>query len=177
MATTSTLHLSHLAGKVRDIPDFPKPGIVFKDITPVLSDGQAFLALTEHLSALVPGHTTHLAAIESRGFLLAAAVAVRLKLGVVLIRKPGKLPYSTLSHSYDLEYGRDTLQIHVDALSPRDHVCILDDVLATGGTACAAETLCLQTGATVTGFAFFMELVALNGRQQLKAPAKSLLRI
>jgi adenine phosphoribosyltransferase len=162
---------------IRDVPDFPKPGILFKDITPLLADGEALDAMATHLAGLVPKHTTRLASIESRGFILGTAVAMKLGIGLALIRKPGKLPYSTFSHSYELEYGKDTLQIHVDALSPKDHVCIVDDVLATGGTAQAAEVLCVETGATVTGFAFLMELGFLKGRAKLKAQAKSLITI
>lgn len=162
---------------IRDVPDFPKPGILFKDITPVLAHAQAFDALATHLAGLVPKHTTRLASIESRGFLLGSAVAMKLGLGLALIRKPGKLPFSTFSHSYELEYGKDTLQIHVDALTPNDHVCIVDDVLATGGTAQAAEVLCVETGATVTGFAFLMELGFLKGKAKLKAQSKSLITL
>lgn len=162
---------------IRDVPDFPKPGILFKDITPVLANAEAFAALAAHLADIVPSDTTKLASIESRGFLLGAAVAQRLGLGLVLIRKPGKLPYSTFSHSYDLEYGKDTLQIHVDALSPADKVCILDDVLATGGTAQAAEILCRETGAEVVGLSFMMELGFLNGRAKLQAPVQSLIQL
>lgn len=162
---------------VRNVPDFPKPGILFKDITPVLSDPKAFHALTAHLAELVPAHATKIASIESRGFILGSAVAMHLGLGLTLIRKPGKLPYSTFTHAYDLEYGKDSLQIHVDALSPQDHVCIVDDVLATGGTAGAAEVLCLETGASVVGFAFMMELGFLNGRSKLKADSKSLIKL
>jgi len=162
---------------IRNVPDFPKPGILFKDITPVLAEPKAFKALIGHLAKIVPPHTTKIASIESRGFILGSAVAMELGLGMVLIRKPGKLPFSTFSHSYDLEYGKDTLQIHVDALAPEDHVCILDDVLATGGTANAAEVLCLETGAVVSGFAFLMELGFLNGRKKLKAASKSLITL
>jgi adenine phosphoribosyltransferase len=160
---------------IRDVPDFPKPGILFKDITPLLSDPQAFRALVHELSATIPAQVTKLASIESRGFILGSALACELGLGLVLIRKPGKLPYATLSHSYDLEYGRDTLQIHVDALEDRDRVCIVDDVLATGGTASAAEMLCRETGATVLGFSFLMEIQGLNGRAKLNAPVQSLI--
>lgn len=162
---------------IRDVPDFPKPGILFKDITPLLSDAKAFASLVQHLSELIPAHTTRVASIESRGFILGAAVALKRGLGMTLIRKPGKLPYATLSHSYELEYGTDTLQIHVDALNDQDHVCIVDDVLATGGTAAAAETLCLETGATVSGFAFLMELGFLKGRERLKAQSRSLIAL
>ena len=162
---------------IRNVPDFPKPGILFKDITPVLSDAKAFRSMVVHLSKLVPAGTTRLASIESRGFILGAAVAMELELGLVLIRKPGKLPYATFSHSYDLEYGKDTLQIHVDALDENDRVCIVDDVLATGGTANAAEVLCMETGAKVTGFAFLMELSFLKGRNRLKAPPHTLITL
>lgn len=171
--TKPTLSAEQLKRLIRDVPDFPKPGILFKDITPVLADGPAFEALVQHLAALVPKQTTKLVAIESRGFILGAAVAMRLGLGMVLVRKPGKLPYATLSHSYALEYGKDTLQIHVDALNPQDRVCIIDDVLATGGTAQATEVLCVETGAKVAGFVFMMELGFLNGRQKLKAPTET----
>jgi adenine phosphoribosyltransferase len=174
---TPTLSVDQIHEMIRNVPDFPKPGILFKDITPVLSDPKAFNAMAAHLAKLVPSHTTRLASIESRGFILGSAVAMHLGLGMALIRKPGKLPYSTFSHSYELEYGKDTLQIHVDALSAKDHVCIVDDVLATGGTAAAAEALCLETGATVTGFAFLMELGFLNGRKKLKANSAALIQL
>lgn len=162
---------------IRDVPDFPKLGILFKDITPVLSDAKAFQSLASHLAHLVPKSTTKLAAVESRGFILAAAVAMKLGLGMVLIRKPGKLPYATLSHSYALEYGQDTLQIHVDALDRGDRVCIVDDVLATGGTARAAEILCSETGAGISGFAFMLELQFLKGRAGLRSEARSLITV
>lgn len=162
---------------IRDVPDFPKKGILFKDITPVLADGQAFSKLAELMGEMVPHKTTKLAVIESRGFLLGSAIAMKLGLGVVLIRKPGKLPYATLTHSYDLEYGKDSLQIHVDALNLDDRVCIIDDVLATGGTAQAAEVLCNETGASVVGHVFMMELGFLKGREKLKAKAQSLITL
>lgn len=167
--------LSEIQSLIRDVPDFPKPGILFKDITPLLANPQGFSTCVEQMSRLVPKHSTKLAAIESRGFILGAAMAQKLGLGLVLIRKPGKLPYATLNHSYQLEYGRDTLQIHVDALNERDHVCIVDDVLATGGTAQAAEVLCAETGSSVSGFAFLMELKAHKGQTKLKALSQSLL--
>lgn len=174
---SASMTMSQIEKLIRDVPDFPKPGILFKDITPVLSHGPAFQSMTTHLAELVPPGTTRLASIESRGFILGAAVAMKLGLGMVLIRKPGKLPYATLSHSYELEYGKDTLQIHVDALSANDKVCIIDDVLATGGTASATEILCVETGATVSGFAFLMELGFLNGRKKLKANSRSLITL
>jgi len=172
-----TMTMEQVQKLIRDVPDFPKPGILFKDITPVLADPKAFKSMVSHLAELVPPGTTRLASIESRGFILGAAVAMKLDMGMVLIRKPGKLPYATLSHSYELEYGKDTLQIHVDALTSKDKVCIVDDVLATGGTAAATETLCLETGAVVSGFAFLMELGFLNGRKKLKASARSLITL
>ncbi len=173
----SEFSVDQLHGIIRDVPDFPKPGIIFKDISPLLADAAAFKSLTKHLAKTVPPHTTKIASIESRGFILGSAVAIELGLGMVLIRKPGKLPFSTFSHSYELEYGKDTLQIHVDALDSNDHVCIVDDVLATGGTASAAEILCVETGATVTGFSMMMELGFLNGRRKLKAPVHSLITL
>lgn len=160
---------------IRDVPDFPKPGILFKDITPVLADPSQFSLLINQMCKIVPKGVTKLVAIESRGFILAAAMAKEMGLGLVLIRKPGKLPYATLSHSYALEYGEDMLQIHVDALNAKDTVCIVDDVLATGGTAHAAEILCHDTGATVVGFVFMMELSALGGRKRLKNEAQALI--
>ena len=171
------LSIDQLNALIRDVPDFPKPGILFKDITPALKDSRGLKSMMVHMSKQVPAGTTAIASIESRGFILGSAVAMHLGLGLVLIRKPGKLPYSTLSHSYDLEYGKDTLQIHVDALGPKDRVCIIDDVLATGGTASAAETLCRETGASVSGFGFLIELRFLAGRKKLKSPAHSLITL
>jgi adenine phosphoribosyltransferase len=171
------MSVAELRALIRDVADFPKPGILFKDITPLLSDSRAFHSLAEHMAALVPEGTTKLAAIESRGFILGSAMAMKLGIGMVLIRKPGKLPYATLSHSYALEYGSDTLQIHVDALNETDRVCIVDDVLATGGTAQATEILCIETGAKVSGFALLMELGFLNGRAKLKSPVAALMTI
>ncbi len=171
------MHVEGISAMIRNVPDFPKPGILFKDITPVLNDARAFQSLAGHMGQLVPKGTTKLAAIESRGFILASAMALKLGLGIALIRKPGKLPYATLSHSYALEYGQDTLQIHVDALAENDRVCIVDDVLATGGTARAAEILCAETGAEVSGFALMLELNSLKGREKLRAPVHSLIQV
>lgn len=169
--------VENLRSLIRDVPDFPKPGILFKDITPVLSNPRAFTAMTNHLAHLVPKGTTKIASIESRGFILGSAVAVKLGIGMALIRKPGKLPFATLTHSYDLEYGKDSLQIHVDSFAAGEQVCILDDVLATGGTAQAAEILCSEAGARVNGFVFLMELGFLNGRGKLRAPIRSLITL
>ncbi len=173
----AAMPMSQVEKLIRDVPDFPKPGILFKDITPVLSHPQAFQSMISHLAELVPPGTTKLVSIESRGFILGAAVSMKLGIGMVLVRKPGKLPFATLSHSYELEYGKDTLQIHVDALNSKDKVCVVDDVLATGGTAAATETLCLESGAAVSGFAFLMELGFLNGRKRLKAASRSLITL
>ncbi|MGE4130056.1 MAG: adenine phosphoribosyltransferase [Bdellovibrionales bacterium] len=173
----SSMTIDQIHKMIRDVPDFPKPGILFKDITPVLADPKAFKSMIHHLAELVPSGTTRLVSIESRGFLLGASLAMEMGIGMVLVRKPGKLPYATLSHSYDLEYGKDTLQIHVDALTSGDQACIVDDVLATGGTARATEILCMETGANVNGLVFLMELGFLKGRDKLKAPSRSLITL
>ena len=161
---------------VRDIPDFPKPGILFRDITPLLLDpgamAAAIQALAEPLSKL---RITKVAAIESRGFLLGAPVAMALGVGLALIRKPGKLPAGTHRVDYDLEYGTDALESHRDALGPSDRVAVVDDVLATGGTACAAGALVERSGARVAGYAFLIELTALGGRPRLTGQVSSVL--
>lgn len=166
--------LEELKSEIRDVPDFPKPGVVFKDITPLIGRGQSLRSLIEYMARLVPSSTTKLACVESRGFILGSALASHLGLGMALIRKPGKLPGSTFSKAYSLEYGMDALHILTDSLSSTDRVCIVDDVLATGGTASAAEALCLEAGACVSGFAFMIELSFLKGRGQLKYPVQSL---
>lgn len=157
-----------LGSRVRDIPDFPEPGIVFKDITPVLADPWAFGAVVESLAATARmlGATT-IAAIEARGFLLAAPVAIGLGAGIIPIRKQGKLPSTTYSQSYELEYGTATLEIHDDAVRPGERVLLIDDVLATGGTAAAAHSLLRQCGAQVLGLAVLMELTFLPGRERV----------
>jgi adenine phosphoribosyltransferase len=153
---------------IRDVPDFPKPGIIFKDITPLLNDAQAFTETVNLLSnAAGNRHITHVAGIESRGFIFAAAVALNLGVGFVPIRKPGKLPYDTLSESYSLEYGTDSIEIHKDAFGEGDTVLLVDDLLATGGTMSAAVRLVENTGAAVSKILFVIELTFLNGRNQL----------
>lgn len=153
---------------IRDVPDFPKPGILFKDITPLLQDGPAFAHCIEQLLALVPTSSYDVVCgIESRGFLFGAPLALRAGKGFVPIRKPGKLPYKSVSQSYDLEYGTDRIEIHVDAVAKGQRVLIVDDVLATGGTMGAAVKLVQQVGGTVVGTCFLMELLFLNGRQRL----------
>lgn len=157
-----------LASLVRDVPDFPKPGVVFKDITPLLQNGGAFSAFSQHLSDRYADQAvTQIVGIESRGFIFGAGLATRMGLGLTLVRKRGKLPRATSRQEYALEYGTDELHIHSDALGARDRVVIVDDVLATGGTAAATIELVRSTGATVVESAFLMELCFLEGRAKL----------
>jgi adenine phosphoribosyltransferase len=153
---------------IRDVPDFPVPGILFRDITPLLRDADAFAAaldmITERVQAITPDAV---AAIESRGFLFGAPVAARLALPFVPIRKPGKLPAARMTIEYTLEYGDSQLDIHADALSPGERAVIIDDLLATGGTALAAAKLVELTGASVAALVFLIELAALGGRDAL----------
>jgi adenine phosphoribosyltransferase len=154
-----------LTSMIRDVPDYPKPGIVFKDITPLLADGPAFAAVVQ---ALADGSdVTKVVGIEARGFILAAPVAYVLGAGFVPVRKHGKLPSETHAESYELEYGAATLEVHVDAFGPGDRVLIVDDVLATGGTAAATTELVRRTGATVAGVVVLLELGFLAGRTKL----------
>lgn len=153
---------------IRDIPDFPKKGIVFKDITPLLADAKLFEEVTERLSEYFSNKdVTKVAAIDARGFLFAGAVAVRLKAGVVPIRKEGKLPYKTYTETYELEYGSSTLAIHIDSFRSNDNVILIDDLLATGGTALAAANLIKKAGGRLLGMGFVIELTFLNGRTKL----------
>jgi adenine phosphoribosyltransferase len=155
---------------VRDIPDYPKPGIVFKDITPLLGDGPAFRAV---VSALASGYgrVDKVAGIEARGFILAAPAACQLGAGFVPIRKQGRLPGPTYRQSYELEYGTATIEVHKDAFRPGERVLIIDDVLATGGTAAAAMSLVRQAGAGIAGLAVILELTFLGGRAKLGGQA------
>jgi len=153
---------------IRDIPDFPKPGIVFKDITPLLADAALFKRTTMAMAeAFRDAGITHVVAIESRGFLLGAPVAQALNAGLVPVRKPGKLPGKTASVKYALEYGTDSLEIHADACDAAARVLIVDDVLATGGTAKATAELVRGRGALVVGFSFLMTLSFLDGTKRL----------
>jgi len=153
---------------VRDVPDFPKPGIVFRDITPLLANPQAFQDAVEQMAAPFLGGTVDVvAAAEARGFILAAPVALRLKLPFVPIRKPGKLPFDTHRHAYDLEYGSDSLEMHVDGIQPGQRVLVIDDVLATGGTVGACIRLVEQCGGQVAACAFLIELLALRGKERV----------
>jgi adenine phosphoribosyltransferase len=153
---------------IRDIPDFPKPGIMFKDITPLLADAAAFRETIEQFAAAYKdAGVTKVMGAEARGFILGGALALELRAGFVPARKPGKLPGTTTKAEYALEYGTDTLEIHEDAIGPNDKVLIIDDVLATGGTAHAKAELAESTGATVVGYAFLLELDFLHGREKL----------
>ena len=153
---------------VRDVPDFPKPGILFKDITGVLIDPALFRRAVKGMAeAFAKDQVTHVVGIESRGFIFGAAVADRLGAGFAPVRKPGKLPSATLRASYDLEYGSDALEIHADAVTKGQRVLIVDDVLATGGTAKAACDLIALLGSQVVGCSFLMELTALRGARRL----------
>jgi adenine phosphoribosyltransferase len=154
---------------VRDVPDFPKPGIIFKDITPVLLDPRLFGMATEAMAARFVNHgVTRVVAVESRGFLFGAPIALRLGAGLVPVRKPGKLPSVRQRVQYELEYGTDALEMHADAIGARDRVLIVDDVLATGGTAEAAGRLVRGQGAELAGFSFLIELGFLSGRERLE---------
>ncbi len=166
-----------IAARVRDIPDYPKPGIVFKDITPLLADGAALKAV---VSALATGHgpVDKVVGIEARGFILAAPAACELGAGFVPVRKQGRLPAPTYAQSYDLEYGTATIEVHRDAFSPGERVLIIDDVLATGGTADAAASLIRRAGADIIGIAVILELTFLGGRAKLGArPVRTLLAV
>jgi adenine phosphoribosyltransferase len=157
-----------LAASIRDVPDFPKPGVVFKDITTLLAD-PVLLRRALDLMTVMCGDlpADKVVAVESRGFILGGALADRLGAGFVPVRKPGKLPWRSRRASYELEYGTDTLEIHEDAVGPGDHVLVVDDVVATGGTARAVGDLCVALGASVSGFAFLVELGFLKGRERL----------
>lgn len=157
-----------LAEAVRTVSDWPKPGVSFKDITPILADPALFHEAVEALAApFLEDGVTKVVAIEARGFILGAALAQRLGAGFVPVRKRGKLPYKTVSASYTLEYGTDTVEMHTDAIHPHDRVLIHDDVIATGGTALASYQLASQMGGEVVGMAFLIELGFLNGRNRL----------
>ncbi len=157
-----------LESYIRDIPDFPKAGVMFKDITPLLASPEAFAETIDRLAEPYMGAgVTRILGAEARGFILGGALACRMGAGFVPARKPGKLPWTTTSVEYALEYGTDELEMHIDAVGPGDVVLIVDDVLATGGTAGAKADLVTRNGATVAGFAFLMELDFLHGRDKL----------
>ena len=168
----------NLKETIRNIPDFPKPGILFRDITTLLSDKTAFkYAIDELAKKFKDKKIDKVVAVEARGFIFGAAIAHRLGAGFVPVRKKGKLPWKTNSATYELEYGTDTLQIHNDAISPKDRILIVDDLLATGGTAKAVTDLIKQLEGKVAGIAFLIELKALNGKTKLKGyPVFSLIK-
>ncbi|MFD7443018.1 adenine phosphoribosyltransferase [Streptomyces sp. NPDC059909] len=158
-----------LLSRIRDVPDYPKPGVMFKDITPLLADPAAFTALTEALAELCVRHgATKIVGLEARGFILAAPVAVQAGIGFIPVRKAGKLPGATLSQAYELEYGTAEIEIHAEDLGTDDRVMVIDDVLATGGTAEASLELIRRAGAEVAGVAILMELGFLGGRARLE---------
>ena len=157
-----------IRARIRDVPDFPKKGVVFKDITPVLADAASFHAV---ISAFVDRwrgeRISKVVGIESRGFLFAAPLAFALGAGLAIVRKPGKLPWQTLREVYALEYGEDALEMHIDAVGPGERVLVVDDVLATGGTADAVGRLVARQGAQLVGYSFLVELGFLHGRRKL----------
>jgi adenine phosphoribosyltransferase len=157
-----------LRARVRDVPDFPKPGILFRDLTPLMGDGAALREAIDMLAAAAVRHRPELiVAIESRGFIFGAPVAASLGVGFVPVRKPGKLPHKTRRRSYDLEYGTDALEMHADAVVKGARVVIVDDLLATGGTAAATADLVAEIGGEVVGATFVVELEVLRGRDRL----------
>jgi adenine phosphoribosyltransferase len=157
-----------LRSLIRDVPDYPKPGILFKDITPLLADAGAFVVATQAMAApFADSGITHVVAIESRGFILGAPVAQELGGGFVPVRKPGKLPFSRRREEYALEYGTDVLEVHSDAVGADSRVLIVDDVLATGGTAAATCRLVESLGATVVGYSFLLALSFLPGKERM----------
>ena len=153
---------------IRNVPDFPKPGILFYDITTLLREPEGFRATVEQLAAPYRGRTIDaVVGIESRGFILGAAVAQELRTGFIPVRKPGKLPAKAIKESYNLEYGKDALEVHVDAIEKGQQILVVDDVLATGGTAAAAAQLVRKLGGDLVGMAFLIELLFLDGKSKL----------
>ncbi|MFE4372904.1 adenine phosphoribosyltransferase [Streptomyces sp. NPDC056835] len=181
MTDTSTREL--LLSRIRDVADYPEPGVVFKDITPLLADPKAFTALTDALAEVCARHgATKIVGLEARGFILAAPVAVRAGVGFIPVRKAGKLPGATLSQAYELEYGSAEIEVHAEDLDQDDRVLVIDDVLATGGTAEASLELVRRAGAEVVGVAVLMELGFLGGRARLEpalrgAPLEALITL
>ncbi len=166
-----------LKAHIRDVPDFPKPGILFRDISPLLADAGAWKATIDRLADVVAPHKPQLlAGIESRGFLVTAPLALRLGIGFLMVRKRGKLPGPTVPHTYALEYGEDTIEVQENAVPAGTRVVVLDDVLATGGTLAAAISLLQKTGADVRGAACLIELTFLDGRKRVPVAFESLVR-
>jgi adenine phosphoribosyltransferase len=175
--TVASPSLDNLRNAIRNVPDFPKAGIQFKDITPVLADSNLFEScIAQLIDGFQPGEVDKVVGIDARGFIFAAAAAIRLRAGFVPVRKKGKLPYDTHEQSYDLEYGTNTIAIHTDAVKPGARVLLIDDLLATGGTAEAAAILLQKVGAKILEAAFFIELKDLNGRARIRhCPVRSLI--
>lgn len=163
---------------IRDIPGFPREGIIFHDITPLLQNARAFEGAINRMAELLADKKIDsLVGIESRGFIFASALAIKLGTGLVIVRKPGKLPYVTINASYDLEYGSDSLEVHRDAIHDGSRVVLIDDLLATGGTARAAGDLVRQLGGEIAGYCFLVELTELNGKAKLApSPVWSVLK-
>lgn len=159
--------LDRARGLIRDVADFPKKGILFRDVTPLLKDGRALSAIADALAAPWKDRVDVVVGMESRGFIFGSLLADRLGRGFIPVRKPGKLPYKTESVSYGLEYGTDQLSIHIDAVHQGERVLICDDLIATGGTAAATAQLIERIGGTVAGFSFVIELADLGGRKRL----------
>src|SRR5438046_1498141 len=169
--------IDHLKSLIRDIPDFPKPGILFRDITPLLADPSGLALAVELLANPYRGKNIDLVVgAESRGFIFGTAVACCLSAGFVIVRKPGKLPFQRISMSYDLEYGKDTLEMHADAIVKGQRVLVVDDLLATGGTMKACCDLVKKLGGELAGIAVLIELAGLGGREKVGAPVHSVLR-
>ncbi|WP_406306071.1 adenine phosphoribosyltransferase [Streptomyces sp. NBC_00879] len=172
-----------LLSRIRDVPDYPKPGVMFKDITPLLADPEAFTVLTDVLAELSTRYeATKIVGLEARGFILGAPVAIRAGLGFIPVRKAGKLPGATLSQAYELEYGTAEIEVHAEDLRAGDRIMVIDDVLATGGTAEASLELIRRAGADVAGVAVLMELGFLGGRTRLEpalrgAPLEALITL
>jgi adenine phosphoribosyltransferase len=170
--------MENLRSKIRDVPDFPKPGIVFKDITPALADPRVFREVVDALHARWKGErVAKVVGIESRGFIFGAPLAYLLGAGFTLVRKPGKLPYQRIQEAYELEYGKNVLEMHVDAIGKGERVIVVDDLLATGGTAEAVGKLVERQGGQLLGYSFVVELAFLGGAKRLGAQrVHSLLR-
>lgn len=180
METISPNNKQILLESIRDIPDFPKPGIVFKDITTLLSNPKALDTLMTHLEKRYKSYELdYIAGIDARGFIFGSILADRLGIGFVPVRKKGKLPYTTVSQAYSLEYGQDEVEIHIDAFEPIENarVLLIDDLIATGGTAAAAANLIHKVGAKCVEVCFIMELDFLNGKEKIDAPVYSVLHI
>jgi adenine phosphoribosyltransferase len=163
-----TMNTDEVKELIRNIPDFPQPGILFRDITPVIADPRAFASVVDQIAEPWLGKIDMIVGIESRGFIIGAPVAYRLGVGLTIARKPGKLPFRTITESYQLEYGSTSLHMHDDTLEGQSRVLIVDDLLATGGTALATIALVKRLGGNVVGCAFMIELGPLGGRQRLE---------